>query len=313
MIEIILYSIIGFCIFATFFPTLPSHKSFVRYFDFPRLQILALLIASSVFLAFLYKPNIYLLGIAIASILKILTEILPYSPLAKTQIDRSEKSKPDLKIFIANVLEENNKHQGLIDEINSQNPDIVFLVETNSKWQNFIKPIAQQYEHKIELPLEEHNGMLLYSRFKLENIQIRYLVLDFIPSITCDVSLDNGEKVKFYGVHPRPPRPQNKVKNRDLELLILAEEIRDEKLPAIITGDLNDVGWSPTTKNFMRISKLFDPRKGRGLFNSYNAKLWPFRWPLDHVFVSKEFKLNTIKRLPYYGSDHFPIYIEISL
>lgn len=312
MIEVILYIVCGTCICVTFLPTLPSHKNIIRYFDFPRLQILVLLIISIVFLEFIHDANTYILILAICAIFKILSEILPYSPLAQTQVPKASE-KANLKIFTANVLQENNQHEGLLEEIKSHNPDIVFLVETNRKWQKYTNCLAKQYKYKVEVPLEEHNGMLLYSRFKLENIQIRYLVLDFIPSITCTTILDNGEKVKFYGVHPRPPRPQNKVENRDWELMTLAEEIRNQKLPSIITGDLNDVGWSPTTQNFLRISRLYDPRKGRGLFNTYNAKLWPLRWPLDHVFVSREFKLNEIKRLPYYGSDHYPIYIELSL
>ncbi len=56
---------------------------------------------------------------------------------------------------------------------------------------------------------------------------------------------------------------------------------------------------------------LLDPRAGRGLYNSYNANNPLFRYPLDHVFHSKHFKLVRIQRLPDIGSDHFPILIEL--
>lgn len=312
MLEIIFVIFAWFCVIATFLPTLPVHKGIVRAFDFPRVQILFLLIIVNAALICLFSPNYYLIILSVFAAIKIIIEILPYSPLAKVEVIKSDKA-PDIKIFIANVLQENNKYAGLIEEINSQDPDIVFLVETNKKWQGFTQEIANQFKYKVELPLENYNGMLLYSKFKLENIQIRYLVLDFIPSITVDICLEDGNKIKFYGVHPRPPRLQNEVIDRDKELLLIAEEISKQDLPTVITGDLNDVGWSPTTKRFLKESKMLDPRKGRGLFNTYNAKLWPFRWPLDHVFVTKEFKVTSIKRLPYYGSDHYPIYIGLSL
>jgi hypothetical protein len=34
---------------------------------------------------------------------------------------------------------------------------------------------------------------------------------------------------------------------------------------------------------------------------------------LDHAFISPHFKLNAIKRLRNYGSDHFPIYLSVQL
>lgn len=308
---IIFYIVLAFLLLATFLPTIPSHKSFVRYFDFPRIQILFLILSLNTIYYF-YGDNYIFALLSLPACIKIITEIIPYCRFAKKHL-KTCTTPSSLKLYTANVLQENNHAEKLIEQVQRLKPDMVFLVETNHKWQNLVKDIAKQYPFKVEIPLEKHNGMLLYSRFKLENVQIRYLVLDFIPSITADVVLADGKIVKFYGVHPRPPRPQNKVENRDKELIIIAEEIHNLKTPAIISGDLNDVGWSPTTKRFLHESKMLDPRKGRGLFNTYNAKIWPFRWPLDHIFTTKHFKVREIAREKFFGSDHFPIYIDLCL
>jgi hypothetical protein len=51
---------------------------------------------------------------------------------------------------------------------------------------------------------------------------------------------------------------------------------------------------------------------GRGFFNSFNANNPFFRYPLDHVFHSNDFKLIDLRRLEHVGSDHFPMFAELS-
>ena len=75
---------------------------------------------------------------------------------------------------------------------------------------------------------------------------------------------------------------------------------------------MNDVAWSRTNYLFQRASGLVDPRIGRGLYNSFHAEYFFLRFPLDHFFHSNHFRLVELKRLAYFGSDHFPMFIHLS-
>ncbi|PZX55928.1 Endonuclease/Exonuclease/phosphatase family protein [Algoriphagus ratkowskyi] len=100
---------------------------------------------------------------------------------------------------------------------------------------------------------------------------------------------------------------------KETALLQIGKKLKDRQLPTIVAGDINDVVWSymdelTNTKNI-----LFDVRVGRGFYNSYNAENIFMRWPLDHVYVTKEFNLTKLERLSKIGSDHFPIYVKLGL
>jgi endonuclease/exonuclease/phosphatase (EEP) superfamily protein YafD len=156
--------------------------------------------------------------------------------------------------------------------------------------------------------------MSLYSRLPLEDVQIRNLVEDDVPSIYAKVQLRSGDAFELHGLHPKPPAPQESedTTERDAELLIVGKEVARHKDPAIVAGDLNDVAWSYTTRLFQEISGLLDPRVGRGMFNTFSAKNAFMRFPLDHVFHSDHFRLRRMERLEAFGSDHFPVYVELS-
>jgi endonuclease/exonuclease/phosphatase (EEP) superfamily protein YafD len=165
----------------------------------------------------------------------------------------------------------------------------------------------------IEQPQDNAYGMTVYSRLPLIAAEVRFLVMDEVPSIKAAVALPDGRKFRLYVLHPEPPVPSEDTLGRDGELILTAKETVSDPLPAIVTGDLNDVAWSRTTRRFQRLSGLLDPRVGRGFYNSFDARFPLLRWPLDHLFHDAQFRLVGIARLPYIGSDHFPMQFDLAL
>ena len=218
-----------------------------------------------------------------------------------------------MSLMISNVYQDNTNYKGCLNEIYTANPDIVLLLETGKKWETATAELSEKYQYSVKVPLDNTYGMLLYSKLELTDARVKYLVEKDIPSIHTKVILEDGTKVQLYALHPTPPVPGENPRSteRDKELLLVADMAKASDIPVIVAGDLNDVAWSYTTQLFLKMSGLLDPRHGRGFYNSFNAHYLFMRFPLDHAFISTDFKLKRIKRLHNFNSDHFPIFLSL--
>lgn len=297
----------------------------IRLWDFPRLQLtvvaLLLLTASAIWLAPSEPLTWLLVVVQVLCCAWQLWWIFPYTPLAERTVPRYHRKRHEgqveehLRILTVNVLEPNRNAVELVRMINRERPDIIVTVETDDWWEKQLTDVEDDFPHVVRVPQNNLYGMMLYSVWPLENIKVENIVEENVPSIHADVQMPDGRVVKLHCVHPAPPSPteNEKSKPRDRELLQVAKRAANDSGPVIVTGDLNDVAWSPTTREFIRVSKLLDPRMGRGFFNTFHTQLPFLRWPLDHLFHSEHFMLVKMRRLPKFGSDHFPLLIELAL
>ena len=309
-------------IIATLIPRARHDHWIVRDFDFPHVQItvvnllIFILFWILVPLATWSWLDITFMVILVGCLIYQAFIIYPYTPIAQLPVRKSEETPGNnsLGLMVTNVLMTNRNAEGCLDIVADVNPDILLMVETDQWWCEQMQPLKEKYRHFVEFPEDNTYGMLLYSKLPIEQYDVKFLVENHIPSIHAELSLPSGQRFNLHCVHPEPPSPSESETStqRDAELLIVGKKLLDEDKPTIVAGDLNDVAWSYTTRLFIKVSRLLDPRMGRGFFSTFHAKYWLMRWPLDHVFISPHFKLLDLKRLPYYGSDHFPIYIALN-
>ena len=305
---------------ATVLPLFRKDAWWVRIFDFPRLQITFILAATLVlYLIFKWEfslaENLFL-GVLSTCLIYQGYMMFPYTPLARKQVQQSVEARTDssFSLLFANVLMDNRNVAQLKEIISEADPDIILTVETDEWWTEQLKGFEQTHRHTVQQPQENTYGMLLYSRLELLNPEVKFLVQDDVPSIHTRVRLPSGTEVELRCLHPRPPFPTEDERSteRDAELLIVGKETKELSSPVVVLGDLNDVAWSRTNYLFKDISGLLDPRIGRGFYHTFHAK-YPFiRFPLDHFFHSNHFRLVDFRRLAYFGSDHFPVYIKLS-
>jgi endonuclease/exonuclease/phosphatase (EEP) superfamily protein YafD len=304
----------------------PSPHWSVRVWDFPRTQIAFVAIAAGVVHAATWHDGGWFgwafLAATAATALWQLYKIFPYTPIAPVQVEWSDRRpaegaprRPTFRLLITNVLMENTEHDRLLRVVREADADVILAVETDDRWACALQPLRETHPHGVDLPQDNWYGLMLFSRLELVDCKVEFLVQDDIPSVFTQVQLVDGPRVYLRGIHPRPPEPIRDQDStpRDAELVVVGKLIQQAPdQPTVVAGDLNDVAWSASSQLFVRLSGLLDPRRGRGFYNSYNAKNPVFRYPLDHVFHSHHFRLVALERLPNVGSDHFPMLVELS-
>ena len=319
MIVIVLYLIALVCVVATLLPLSTHEAWWIRVCDFPRLQIVATSVAVlALLVAFAGTADTvaWVLALALLGCIAYqLAVILPYTRLWRVQIEESPAPPGDrtLSLLVVNVLMSNRRTDDIFALIRARAPDVVLAVETDHWWCEHFEQFAQDHAFRLAHPLDNTYGLLLYSKLELIEPELRFLLAADVPSVRTGLRLRSGVVMTLHCLHPKPPSPTKSDSSapRDAELVLVAREVADRGGSTIVAGDLNDVAWSHTSRLFRRLSGLLDPRIGRGMFNTFHAGYWPLRWPLDHVFVSSDFLLQGIERLPAFGSDHFPILITL--
>ena len=315
-LKTILYIFAGLAIVLVLFRFIAVDYWWVRMFDFPHVQFTVLTIIAflTYFIRFDFKSksDYAVAFMLIACVVFQAVKIYPYTPLAPHSIkDSADSLNVDkLSLYTANVLQDNKDRSKLLNTIKNTDKDVLLFMETDKSWMEAIRSVLPEgYTYRVEYPLDNTYGMLLYSKKELIDAEVKFQVHDSIPSIHSKLVLDSGVAVQLFAIHPTPPMPMHNPKStdRDAEMMLIALKSHERTLPVIVMGDFNDVAWSQTTLLFQQVSGLLDPRKGRGFFNTYNADSWVMRWPLDHLFLSPEFRVVELKVGEDINSDHFPM------
>ncbi|GAB2470475.1 endonuclease [Hymenobacter qilianensis] len=305
----------------------PAPVWWLEVLKFPRLQLLLThaLVLSGLLLLGLPPPRraglLLLLGTGVGFALQA-SFLLPYTALGpKTVPDARPAAAASpanrVRLLIVNVLMDNRHAAPLRHLVHQLQPDVLLALETDAWWVQALRPLHGQYPYRVELPRANTYGLVLYSRLPLQHTRVAYLEHPAVPSLHTRLRLPDGRWINFHGVHPPPPVPLEHLATRDdyqdATLLQVGQLVQQRPGPAIVAGDFNDVSWSHTTRLFEADGRLRNVRLGRGLYSSFRATSWILRWPLDHIFVTQQFRLVTLRRLRDIHSDHFPIYAELLL
>lgn len=296
-------------------PAIETNLWWVRLADFPRLQVALALLVLAILLVFYRRSfpasTTVLLGLCATALAYHIYVLWPYAPVA-SELSRAEcPPGSDFSVLVANVKFRNDPNGKLIELVREVEPDVFLALETSPKWNRALTPLTEILPHTIARVSESAYSIHLFSRLPLLSPDIHYFGGQDTPQVVTGIKLDSGKTIRFFGVHPQPPMINQSTLGRDAVLFDAAFMAAESPQPALVAGDFNAVPWESAIVTLREIGHLQDPRRGYGYVPTFSATSWWMSWPLDQIFHQPGFAIASLKRLPDFGSDHYPLLGEL--
>ncbi|WP_223786557.1 endonuclease/exonuclease/phosphatase family protein [Marinicella meishanensis] len=213
-----------------------------------------------------------------------------------------------LKLFYANVYSGNHQHDPLIQQVQNENADVVLLQEVNARWLTALDVIKASYPHRIEIPREDNFGIAVFSRLPFESQQIHDWTLLDIPSIEFEIE-QGGQMLRLITTHPPPPVNRIYYDAAQQQFQAIAERLNNKQQASILIGDLNTTMWSKHYPILTTDTGLVNA--SQGFMPTWPTNLLPLLIPIDHCLVSRHFEVLDIRTGAGFGSDHWPLVVDL--
>lgn len=298
----------------TLMPLTGIRTWWVRMWDFPRIHVMIVALVLGVAVTVLASGTLRWAAVVMfACALYQASWIWRYTRFARIEVPISEQRAQHICLLAANVLMENDRYADVASVIASENPDVVLLMETDDDWVRALQPALQDYPTVMTCPQGNHYGMVFATRLPCREARFVDLADDDTPAVIAALTDRAGRAFHFLGLHPRPPVPGETTEARDEETRRMAELAGRTENPVIAMGDFNDVAWSWTSDRFKVHGGFLDPRIGRKMMASFDARYRLLRFPIDQLYFTPGVAFHSFGRGPKVGSDHFPMIARLSI
>jgi endonuclease/exonuclease/phosphatase (EEP) superfamily protein YafD len=230
-------------------------------------------------------------------------------PLYFGKADTADR-KP-VRAMLMNISAANGNTGLVIGAIEKFEPDLLLLEEVTPEWARQLKSLDSSYPYRIAKAQEGYFGIMLLSRFPLENAEIIDIGNSGLPSIVADIYLPDGE-ISVIGTHPLPPIGGTYAKRRNQQLMELSYVAADMKHPVLLIGDLNVTPYSYWFKRVTEMG-LRNSMKGFGHQPTWPANMPFMKIPIDHVLHAPEIVIHNRMVGKKVGSDHLPVIVDFSV
>ena len=283
---------------------LPQHM--IELFSHFRLQYLVVSVLLLLVFAVLHRYA-YAGAMLLTSLLNGFLIIGLYLPL-----DREGGESETLKLLHANVLSTNDKYQRLIDLIDAEDPDIIFLQEITDDWVSGLTTLQKNYPYSYALAQSGNFGIAVYSKKPFDTVgHVDSPPLGY-PTIIATATV-GGEKLTLISSHPSIPLGKELSLARNQQFDSVLDQVTAADGKVILLGDFNATMWDTHFKRMIQSAGLSNARQGFGILPTWPTYL-PFAMiPIDHFLIPEGIDVTDLKTAKSIGSDHLPLIVTLSL
>jgi endonuclease/exonuclease/phosphatase (EEP) superfamily protein YafD len=244
---------------------------------------------------------------------------IPWFVSVSPQTDTNNPAKhAALSITFANVLTKNKRHDEIIADLTSRNPDVIAVFELSSTLAAKLSTeISAAFPYALLRPQDRGNfGIGLFSKYPLREQEVFELNVP-IESIAATVTTA-GQDYRIFATHPLPPMGPSAFTDRNLHLDQLADRIntfrgQSPQTPIVLVGDLNLTPWSPLFADLEQSSGLVRACEGIDVTPTwYRYPGFPFGLVLDHGLISEQLHCLSHVVGPDIGSDHRSVTLTLA-
>ncbi|MES2642869.1 MAG: endonuclease/exonuclease/phosphatase family protein [Myxococcota bacterium] len=222
---------------------------------------------------------------------------------------------PALSVLSANLLMVHPAPNALAEEIFAADADVVLLQELSPAWHAVLdaRGLFDGWPEGWQVVREDSFGSAILSRLPLDTTG--EIEVTGLPQTRATITWE-GRAIELLNVHTLPPRTAEYTALHRQALDHVATQLRTwaaSGVSFILGGDLNA---SPYSRFFADIDGVGDDAwdlAGQGFGFTWPNGVFPLPSArLDHVIVSRDLTVTSIRVGTGAGSDHRPLRVEVS-
>lgn len=296
----------GMTVLSSVIALLPVEHHAQQLFVHFRLQYLAVSVLLLIVFAFVWREPRYVVALLLAGALN------AYFVLPWYIDERPDMGGTELKVLVANVLAGNEQHARLFELIETEQPDVVFLLEVTPKWAGALPAIAETYASSIVEARDGSFGIAMYSKLPVISAATVDSAPLGLPTIVATLEVGTTA-LTVVATHPMPPVGKSNFDARNEQLDAVARLLQKTGGPRLLVGDLNATIWDPQLRSLENRTWLRNVRRGFGLLPTWPTFMPLAMIPIDHVLASPEIGVKDVRTGDAIGSDHLPLIATLTL
>lgn len=219
---------------------------------------------------------------------------------------------PGLRVMSANLLMVNPDPTELAQEIREVDADLLLLQELSPRWVDALEAagVWARWPYGEAYAREDSFGSAL--RAKRPPVDSGTFDLDGLTQTRMRVAIGAGE-LEIWNIHVLPPRTWDYYRAYRFETGLLVDAAGEQVDPFLMGGDFNSHGLSAFVRHMHGVLDDAWDLAGRG-----PGQTWPngvFFLPplrLDHLYLSRDLTVTSIRIGTGAHSDHRPLIAEIA-